>query len=150
MPANVSVIFQFAKWTFHKIYFFYIHSTRYYILCNPGILFCSTVKSVRNINKWVELLINGLSVQEFIIETYRGGGHSTFLFGGCVPHGFPKVGSRERISLEKMRGLGNNNLESLHIERWNFCQNKAENAKSVLKIENGGAHKWRIDGKLVG
>ena len=31
----------------------------------------------------------------------RGGGHSTFFFGGCVPHGFPKVGSRERIFLEK-------------------------------------------------
>ena len=30
-----------------------------------------------------------------------GGGHSTFFFGGCVPHGFPKVGSRERIFLEK-------------------------------------------------
>ena len=29
-----------------------------------------------------------------------GGGHSTF-FGGCVPHRFPKVGSRELIFLEK-------------------------------------------------
>ena len=45
---------------------------------------------------------------------------STF-FGGCVPHGFPKVGSR----LEKMRGLRN---ENLRLESWNLGQNKAENA----------------------
>ena len=30
-----------------------------------------------------------------------GGGALNFFFGGCVPHGFPKVGSRERIFLEK-------------------------------------------------
>ena len=29
------------------------------------------------------------------------GGALTFIFGGCMPHGFPKVGSRERIFLEK-------------------------------------------------
>ena len=28
--------------------------------------------------------------------SYGGGGTQPF-FGGCVPHGFPKVGSRERI-----------------------------------------------------
>ena len=28
-------------------------------------------------------------------------GALNFFFGGCVPHGFPKVGSRERIFLEK-------------------------------------------------
>ena len=32
---------------------------------------------------------------------FEPGGHSTFLFGGCVPRGFPKVGSRQRIFLEK-------------------------------------------------
>ena len=45
-----------------------------------------------------------LSVRQ-VIKNYlnchaRGGGTQLF-FGGCVPHGFPKVGSRERIFLEK-------------------------------------------------
>ena len=29
------------------------------------------------------------------------GGVLNYFFGGCVPHRFPKVGSRERIFLEK-------------------------------------------------
>ena len=33
-----------------------------------------------------------------------------------MPHGFPKVGSRERIFLKKMTGLGNENLENLRLE----------------------------------
>ena len=35
-------------------------------------------------------------------QTSGGGGTQLFFFvGRCVPHGFPKVGSRERIFLEK-------------------------------------------------
>ena len=47
----------------------------------------------------------------------RGRGALKF-FGGYVPRGFPKVGSRERIFLEKKRGLGNENLENLRLESW--------------------------------
>ena len=47
-----------------------------------------------------------------------------------------------------MKGLGNENLENLHLESWNFGQNKGENANFFLKIENGDER--RIDGKLVG
>ena len=32
--------------------------------------------------------------------TNPGRGALNFFFDGCVPHGFPKVGSRERIFLE--------------------------------------------------
>ena len=32
--------------------------------------------------------------------SWPGGGGTQLFFGGCVPHGFPKVGSRERIFLE--------------------------------------------------
>ena len=31
----------------------------------------------------------------------RGGGLNFFFFGGCVPHGFQNVGSREWIFLKK-------------------------------------------------
>ena len=37
-------------------------------------------------------------------------------FDVCLPHGFQKVGSREKIFLEKMKGLENKNLENLHLE----------------------------------
>ena len=43
-----------------------------------------------------------------------------------------------------MMGLGNENLENLRLESWNFGQNKAEKkwkCKIFLKIENeGGGH----------
>ena len=50
--------------------------------------------------------------------------------GGCVPHGFPKVGSRERIFLEKLGKICIFRVESL-------AKNTSENAIFVLKIENG-------------
>ena len=69
-------------------------------------------------------------------QSYTGRLFEIF-FGGCVLHRFPKVGSREHIFLEKW-GLGNDDLENLHLESLNFSQNKAENAKFFLKLENGG------------
>ena len=36
--------------------------------------------------------------------------------GGYVPRRLPKVGSREQVFLEKMRGLGSQNWEILHLE----------------------------------
>ena len=68
------------------------------------------------------------------------GGTQRFL-GGCVPHGFPKVGSRERIFLEKgkMRGLGNKNLENLRLESWNFYWPQQRWRCTIfLKTENRG------------
>ena len=79
----------------------YIHYTRYYILCNLGMLFCSTVKSVRNVNKWVELVINGFirpRVHHRDIPRGGGLGHSSFLFGGCGSHRFPKMGLESEFS----------------------------------------------------
>ena len=72
------------------------------------------------------------------------GGALNFFFGGCVPHGFPKVGSRERIFLEKLGGLGNENLENLRLESWNFDQNKAENGKFFYNLKMRGirAAQW--------
>ena len=63
----------------------------------------------------------------FLKEFLKLGGTQLF-FDGCMPHVFPKVGSRERIFLEKWGGLGNETLENLCLESWNFGQNKAENA----------------------
>ena len=60
-----------------------------------------------------------------------------------MPHGFPKVGSRERIFLVKGRVLGTKILK--------ICVLRAEILGFFfLKIENGeGSHERRIDGKLV-
>ena len=76
------------------------------------------------------------------------GGHSTF-FGGCVPHRFPKVGSREQILLEKWGALG--------TKIWKICILRAESlVKTRLKMQNfsknwkWGTHEQCIDGKLVG
>ena len=55
-----------------------------------------------------------------------GGGHSTF-FCGCVPHGFPKVRSKEQIFLEK--------FESSELK---FCPKQGLKCKKFQKIENGG------------
>ena len=40
------------------------------------------------------------------IQNPEGEGDIQLFFGGCVPHGFPKVGSRDRIFLEKWGVLG--------------------------------------------
>ena len=77
------------------------------------------------------------------------GGHTTF-FGGVCYTGFQKVGSGERIFLEKWGVLG--------MKIWKICvlraeilaKTRIENAK-FSKIENGGgagtwaAHWWQID-----
>ena len=53
-------------------------------------------------------------------------GGTQLLLGGCVPHGFPKVVSKERIL--KNGGSWKRNLENLYLGSWKFGQNKAENA----------------------
>ena len=52
---------------------------------------------------FVEIYIHRIHVYKKMacVEPGGGGGALNFFFGGCVPHGFPKVGSRERIFLEK-------------------------------------------------
>ena len=74
-----------------------------------------------------------------------GGNHLTF-FGGCVPHGFPKVGSREWIFLENE---GSWEQKCGKLASWNSGQNKAENAFFFWKLKMG-AHKPHVNGKLVG
>ena len=70
----------------------------------------------------------------------RGGGHSTFLVG-CVPHGFQKVGSRERIFLE---GSWKRKFASWELKFW-----PKQDWKCIFFSKNwkGGAL-WRIDGKF--
>ena len=81
------------------------------------------------------------------MHVWRGGdskGHSTFL-GGCVLHGFPKVGYKEQIFLKKW-GSWEQKFGSSELK---FLPNKAKNVKKKKKnpkIENEG----QIDGKLVG
>ena len=52
-----------------------------------------------------------------------GGIQIYILVGVCQKEG---LGSRFYL---KMRGLGNENLENLHLQSLNFGQNKAKNAK---------------------
>ena len=77
-----------------------------------------------------------------------GGGHSTFFFGGYVPRGFPKVGSRERIFLEKCGVLGAKIQKFCALRAEILAQNKAENAFFLFtKLQTGGtwaAHWWQI------
>ena len=76
--------------------------------------------------------------------TYDPGGALNF-FGGVCATQVSKSRVKRADFPWKMRGLGNENLENLHLEGWNFDQNKAENAIFFLKIENGGgtvAHWW--------
>ena len=48
-------------------------------------------------------------------------------FGGCVPHGFPKVGSREQIFLKN---------EDLGMKIWKICILRTETlAKIRLKMQ---------------
>ena len=72
-----------------------------------------------------------------------------FFFLGCVPHGFPKVESRELIFLEKWGVLGTKNFENLASWELQFWPKQGWKCKIVLKIEKG-AHERCIDGKLVG
>ena len=73
----------------------------------------------------------------------RPGEGTQLFFGGCVPHRFQNVGSRERIFLKKMGVLGTKILKNLGLESYNFCQNMVEKWKISLKIENRG-HKSSI------
>ena len=50
---------------------------------------------------FVEIYIHRIHVYKKNGMCRARGGALNFFFGGCVPHGFPKVGSRERIFLEK-------------------------------------------------
>ena len=75
-----------------------------------------------------------------------GGGALNF-FGGVCATQVSKSRVKRADFPWKMRGLGNENLENLRLEGWNFDQNKAENAIFFSKkIENGGggtvAHWW--------
>ena len=92
------------------------------------------------------LLYKGKVVMQDMLLT-RGG--TQLFFGGCVPHGFPKVGSREWIFLQKWGVLG------MKIQK--ICILRAEIlTKTRLKIENfSKIWKWGAlercnDGKLVG
>ena len=56
-------------------------------------------------------------------------GGTQFFFGGCVPHGFQKVGSREWIFLEKLGVFG--------TKMWKICILRAEIlSKTRLKMQN--------------
>ena len=46
-----------------------------------------------------------------------------------MPHGFPKVGSRERVFLEKLRVLEAKILKFCVLRTEILAKNKAENAK---------------------
>ena len=67
-----------------------------------------------------------------------GGGHSTF-FGGCVPHGFPKVGSRliakytthDGSSIVHVRSSAQNGSGNAS----EFCSlSEPDSARSLLKV----------------
>ena len=60
-------------------------------------------------------------------------GHSTFFFGRFVPHGFPKVGSREWIFFEKLGVLGMKLWEICILRAEILAKNKAENAHFFSK-----------------
>ena len=52
-----------------------------------------------------------------------------------MPHGFPKVRSKEWIFLKKNEGLGNKILNNLHLESKTFGQYKAKNAQNFQKLK---------------
>ena len=54
-------------------------------------------------------------------------GHSTF-FSGYVPRGFPKVGSKERVFLEKIGVLGAKIQKFCVLRVEILAKNKTENA----------------------
>ena len=58
----------------------------------------------------------------------EGGGTQLF-FGRCVPRGFPKVGSRERVFLEKLGVLGAKIQKICVLRTHILAKNKAENVK---------------------
>ena len=65
------------------------------------------------------------------------GGGTQLFFGVYVPRGFQKVGSRERVFLEKWGVLGAKILKFCLLRAEILAKNKAENA-IFLKVENGG------------
>ena len=67
---------------------------------------------------------HGLSLHEVFCMRMQLGGTQLFL-GGCVPHGFQNVGSREQIFLEKW-GSWEGKFGKIWVY---FGQNMAENQK---------------------
>ena len=61
-------------------------------------------------------------------------GGTQFFFGGCVPHRFPKVWSRERIFLENEESW-EQKFVSWELKFW---PKQGWKCKICLKIENGG------------
>ena len=78
-----------------------------------------------------------------------GGGGTQLFFGGCVPHGFPKVGSRERIFLEKWGVLGTK-IRKICVLRAEILTKTRLKMEIFSKIWKGGTPERRNDGKLVG
>ena len=67
-----------------------------------------------------------------------------------MPHGFPKVGSRERVFLEKLGVLGAKIQKFCVLRAEILPKNKAENAKFFKNCKWEGAHEQCIDCKLIG
>ena len=69
---------------------------------------CSVTNSIVNTELCITAMQRNAIIWEFCAVTFAyvfsgqcpGGGTQLF-FGGCVPHGLPKVGSKEQISFKK-------------------------------------------------
>ena len=82
----------------------------------------------------------------------RGGGGTQKKFGEYVLHGFPKVGPRERVFLEKW-GVVGAKIDKFWVFRAEIlAKNRAEKANFFSKLKMGGgrdtwaAHWWKLVG----
>ena len=105
---------------------------------------------LRNLNRIRKFLDTDWHMSQHRSHFHPGGGGGTQLFfGGCVPHGFPKVGSREWIFLEKWGVLGTK-IRKICVLRAEILTKTRLKMEKFYKIWKWGAPERRNDGKLIG
>ena len=88
----------------------------------------------------------------YVDEVVKFWGGTQLFFGGYVSRRFPKIGSRERILLEKWGVFEWKFRKFLALRAEILTKNRAENARFVWELKMGGiwaAHWWYHSTKLI-